>query len=74
MSYRERKWVKLDRYQKKRGDASMYRKQRLVTGEIYHIYNKSIADYEIFNTDSEYRRMKEIIRYYQLNAMPYRFS
>lgn len=42
------------------------RKDPLVNGEIYHIFNKSIADYEIFNNDKEYVRMLELIKYYQI--------
>jgi putative transposase len=39
--------------------------QRVVTGEIYHIYSKSIAEYKIFNDDFEYSRMREVIKYYK---------
>lgn len=52
----------------------MRRKEELATGEIYHIFNKSIADFKIFNNDIEYSRMKDIIRYYQVERMPIRFS
>ncbi|MEF3279919.1 MAG: hypothetical protein K6357_02995 [Elusimicrobiota bacterium] len=31
---------------------------------IYHVFNKSIADYVIFNTDSEYMRFIEDIKFY----------
>jgi len=40
--------------------------QRVVTGEIYHVYNKSIAEYIIFNNDLEYSRMAEVIEYYRI--------
>lgn len=32
---------------------------------IYHVYNKSIADFVIFNNDCEFSRMLLTIRYYQ---------
>lgn len=40
--------------------------QRVVTGEIYHVYSKSIAEYIIFNNDFEYSRMREVIEYYRV--------
>lgn len=42
------------------------RKDLLVTGEIYHIFTKSIADYRIFNNDDEFERMLQLIKYYQI--------
>lgn len=44
----------------------MRRKNPLVTGGTYHVFNKSIADYIIFNTDSERERIITAIRYYQV--------
>ena len=52
----------------------MRRIEKLSTGEIYHVYNKSIADFKIFNTDTEYARMKNIIRYYSLTNTTVKFS
>lgn len=43
----------------------MKRKIPLVNGEIYHILSKSIAGYEIFNTQADYLRMQHLFRYYQ---------
>ena len=43
----------------------MQRKFPLVTGEIYHIFNKSIAHYVIFNSAKEYQRMFKTLRYYK---------
>jgi len=40
--------------------------QRIVTGEIYHVYSKSIAEYVIFNNDFEYSRMREVVEYYRI--------
>ena len=50
------------------------RKDSLATGEVYHIFNKSIAGYVIFNNRNEYRRMLEIIQYYQASRLPMSFS
>lgn len=37
----------------------------MVTGEIYHIFSRSIANYRIFNNDYEFNRMLQLIKYYQ---------
>ncbi|MBU3933812.1 MAG: transposase [Candidatus Omnitrophica bacterium] len=52
----------------------MRRKKTLAVGEVYHVFNKSIADYKIFNSEIEYLRMRDMIRYYQIENMPLRFS
>jgi len=41
---------------------------------IYHVFSKSIAGYTIFNYDSEYLRMIEIIRYYRMKNPPVKYS
>jgi len=46
----------------------------LATGEIYHIFSKSIAKFKIFNKDSDFIRMRELFRYYQVEKPPIRFS
>lgn len=51
----------------------MYRKEALVEEEIYHVFNKSIAGFKIFNNEAEYSRTIAILRYYQI-AKPLRFS
>jgi len=50
------------------------RKNKLVNGEVYHIINKSIAGFRIFNNDSEYSRIIDVIRYYQRKKPPIKFS
>ncbi len=50
------------------------RKQALSVGEVYHIYNKSIAEYRIFNNDPECMRMMSVIRYYQGGKPTLKFS
>ena len=44
----------------------MRRKEELATGEVYHVYNKSIADFKIFNSNSDFLRIKNAIKYYRL--------
>lgn len=41
------------------------RKEPIKTAEIYHVFNKSIAGFTIFNTNNEFLRMLSVIRYYQ---------
>lgn len=44
----------------------MRRVIELATGEVYHIFNRSIADYKIFNNNGEYFRMMNLLKYYQI--------
>lgn len=41
---------------------------------VYHVYNKSIADYTIFNNDYEFYRMLLTIRYYQVRGQAINLS
>lgn len=50
------------------------RKDILVVGEIYHVFNKSIAEFIIFNNISEFLRMLNVIRYYQREKPLIKFS
>ena len=43
----------------------MKRQVPLITDSVYHIYNRSIAHYEIFNNIAEYDRMRHTFQYYQ---------
>lgn len=43
------------------------RKDKLVTGEIYHIFTRSIADFIIFNNDIDFERMRQLIKYYKVD-------
>ena len=52
----------------------MIRKKKLVTGEVYHIYSKSIAGFKIFNNCSDFARAIKMLRYYQIENMPLSFS
>ncbi|MEA3328723.1 MAG: transposase [Candidatus Omnitrophota bacterium] len=51
----------------------MDEKVPLVKGEIYHIFSRSIAEFEIFKSDSEYKRMRNLFKYYKLRPL-LRFS
>ncbi len=44
----------------------MPRRESLVTGEVYHVYSKSIAKFKIFNNPRDYEYMHQLIRYYQI--------
>lgn len=52
----------------------MYRRNSLVIGEVYHVFNKSIAGFRIFNNDSEFARMTKTICYYQRERPYIKFS
>ena len=52
----------------------MYRKNPLATGEVYHVFNKSIAGFVIFNNQTDYNRMISTIRYYQAENHANRLS
>jgi len=45
----------------------MIRKKPLVNGEVYHIFNRSIANFVIFNDENEYERMRQLFKYYIVN-------
>lgn len=51
-----------------------YRKSPLVSGEIYHVYNRSVARQPIFLTDRYYQRAYEVLSYYNNLNPPVRFS
>lgn len=51
----------------------MRRKDILATGEVYHIFSRSIAGYKVFNDNDDFMRMLQLFKYYQVkNEM--RFS
>ncbi len=51
-----------------------FQKIPLVNNEVYHIFNKSIAGFKIFNNDMDYERMMESIRFYIAETTPCKFS
>lgn len=50
------------------------RKNSIDTDHYYHIINRSIAGFTIFNTISEYQRMLDTIVYYQQSKPPTKLS
>src|SRR3989338_10078474 len=46
----------------------------LATGEIYHVFSKSIAEFTIFNNESEFLRIIDVIKYYKFEKPPTKFS
>ncbi len=51
-----------------------YRKTPLVNGEIYHVFNRSVAHQPIFLSDTYYQRGFEALSYYNNLNPPIRFS
>ena len=51
-----------------------YRKIPIVKGEIYHVFNRSIAKQPIFMSNKDYQRAIEVFKYYQFAKPPLRFS
>jgi len=41
---------------------------------VWHVYNKSIAKFTIFNNEQEYKRMIALFKYYQVKNRPLCFS
>lgn len=52
----------------------MRRKKALVNGEIYHVFNKSIAGFRIFNREEDYQRFKRMLVYYRSSKVDIPFS
>jgi len=50
------------------------RKDSLASGHYYHIYSRSIAGYVVFNDDSEYSRMLQLLDLYRFKDFSYRYS
>lgn len=42
------------------------RKNPLVNGKVYHVFTRSIANFHIFNEKTEFSRMIQLLRYYQI--------
>lgn len=52
----------------------MKRKNPLENNQIYHVYTRSIADFKIFNNNSEYQRMINLLYFFQVEEPPTKFS
>lgn len=50
------------------------RRETLAVNEFYHIFTKSIAEFKIFNSNTDFSRMLNLMRYYQREKPPIKFS
>ena len=50
------------------------RRDALETGQIYHIFSKSIAGFKIFRYDAEFVRIKSLLSYYKKERPSIKFS
>lgn len=53
---------------------SQIRKNSLASGEYYHIFNRSIAGFKIYNNAKDFIRFLELIKYYQHANFPVSYS
>lgn len=51
-----------------------YRRTLIVTGEIYHVFNRSIAHQQIFSNQRDFHRIIELIPFYSYHRPLLRFS
>ena len=51
-----------------------YRKTIFVNGEIYHVFNRSVARQPIYLSDTYYHRALEVLAYYNNLNVPIRYS
>lgn len=51
-----------------------YREDPLVTGEIYHLFNRGITGLQTFTNDGDYSRFTNTFKYYLSIPTPIRFS
>jgi putative transposase len=51
-----------------------HRKTPLVNDGVYHIFTRSISDFNIFRSDRDYKRIKDTIAYYSLAKPECKFS
>lgn len=51
-----------------------YRKEPFIVGQIYHVFNRSIARQPIFLGNSYYQRAMEVMEFYSYTNPPLRFS
>lgn len=50
------------------------RKDKLVNGQIYHIFTRSIAKFVVFNDQIEFERMRQLLDLYRYQNFNYKFS
>lgn len=51
-----------------------YRRVPVVTNEIYHVFNRSVARQPIFPSSKFYQRALDIVDFYRFADVPFRFS
>ena len=51
-----------------------YRRTPLVTGEIYHVFNRSVANQPIFLNQRDYQRALEVINFYRFRKPLLKYS
>jgi putative transposase len=51
-----------------------FRKAPIVNGEIYHVFNRSIARQPVFESKRDYERFLDILRYYRFFKPPLSYS
>lgn len=51
-----------------------FRRVQIVNACFYHIFNRSISGYQIFNDYSEYNRFLSIMKYYRFSGLKKRYS
>lgn len=52
----------------------MKRKIQLAEGQVYHVFNRSIAHFQIFNEKYDSQRMLHLFKYFQVKDPPMKFS
>lgn len=52
----------------------MKRKNQLADDRVYHIFSRSIAEYKIFNSEIDFKRMLYLLQYFQIQDPPVSFS
>jgi putative transposase len=50
------------------------REYPFVDGQVYHVFSRSIAGFKIFNTETDYSRILQVIRYYKKEKPDVSFS
>jgi len=51
-----------------------YRVVPIVTGEIYHVFNRGVAKMSIFSTSNHFYRFLDLINYYRFQDTPVSYS
>ena len=51
-----------------------YRRTPLAPGEVYHVFNRSIASQPDFRNQKDYQRIIDVTSYYRFKNLPLRFS